>query len=89
MTKVKLRLPFVGRSKWPVGARKKVCSWGKKKKVLDAELWAISEVLGIASKTANVGSTPITIFGDSQKALKAIALPFTRQENRFLRSLIY
>ena len=54
-----------------------------------AELWAISEALGIASKTANIGSTPITIFCNSQKALKAIALPFTCQKNRFLRSLIY
>ena len=61
---------------------------GKNKEILDAELWAISEALDIALKIANP-RTPITIFSDSQKALRAIALPFTSQENRFLRSLVY
>lgn len=56
---------------------------GKAKEILDAELWAISEALAIAKKTVNVGNTPITIFCDSQKVLKAIALPPTYQENRF------
>ena len=36
---------------------------GKKNKILDAELWAISE------------DTPITIFWDSQKALKESSIP--------------
>ena len=42
---------------------------GKNKKILDAELWAISGALGIASKTVNIGRTPITIFCDLQKQL--------------------
>ncbi len=33
--------------------------------------------------------TPVTIFSDSQRALRAIGLPFTSQENRFLRSHVY
>ena len=51
---------------------------GQNKEIIDAERWAVSEALGIASKTARVGITPITIFCDSQK-----------QETRFLRGLIY
>ncbi len=31
----------------------------------------------------------VTIFSDSQKALRAIALPRTCQENWYLRSLVY
>ena len=61
---------------------------GKNKEILDAELWAISEALDIAEKIANP-RTPVTILSDSQKALRAIALPFTSQENCFLRSHVY
>ena len=61
---------------------------GKNKEILDAELWAILEALVIAEKMAGP-RTPITIFSDSQKALKAIALPFTSYENRFLRCQVY
>lgn len=56
---------------------------GKNKEILDAELWAISEVLDIAKKTTNMGNMPTTIFCDLQIALKATALPPTYQENRF------
>ena len=62
---------------------------GKNKEIVDAELWAILEALDIAHKTATVRNIQITIFSDSQKALKAIALPSAYQEYRFLRSLIY
>lgn len=61
---------------------------GKNKEILDAELWAISEALSIASTRTKIGNTPITIFCDSQKALSTIALPYTSQGNRFLRNLI-
>ena len=62
----------------------------KNKEILDAELWAILEALGVAKKeTLNGWNTPITIFCDSQKALKTIQHPPIHQENRFLRSLIY
>ncbi len=61
---------------------------GKNKEVLDVELWAITEALDIAEKLANP-KTPITIFSDSQKALRTIALLFTSQENRFLRGQVY
>ena len=57
------------------------------KEILDAELWAILEALVIAEK-ANP-RTPVTILSDSQKALRAVALPFTSRENRFLRSRVY
>lgn len=46
--------------------------WGKNKDIINAELRVILEALDMA---------PITIFCDSQKALKAIALPLTCQEN--------
>lgn len=63
---------------------------GKNKEILDAELWAILEALGIARKeTINDKDMPITIFCDSQKALKTIQQPPSHQENRVLRSLIY
>ena len=51
------------------------------------ELWATLEALGIAEKSNP--RTPVIILSDSQKALKAIALPFISQENRFVRSRIY
>lgn len=31
----------------------------------------------------------VTIFSDSQNALRAIALPYTSQENWYLKSLVY
>ncbi len=40
-------------------------------------------------ETSNADNTPITIFCDSQKALKAIRYPFSHNENRFLREQIY
>ena len=61
---------------------------GKNKEILDAELWAISEALEIAEKIANP-KMPVTILSDSQKALRAIGLPCTSQENRFLRGHVY
>lgn len=45
---------------------------GKNKKVLDAELWAILKGLEIALKILHKRDTPVTIFCDSQKALKVI-----------------
>ena len=63
---------------------------GKNKEVLDAELWAISNALDIAAKkTSNDKGVPITIFCDSQKALRAIENSPYHKETRFLRSLIY
>lgn len=58
--------------------------------MLDAELWAVLEALDIARKeTLNAKNAPITIFCDSQKAIKAIEHPFIYQGNRFLRNSIY
>lgn len=63
---------------------------GKNKEILDAELWAISDALDAAIReTSNANSTLITIFSDSQKALKVIQHPFSHKENRFLREQIY
>ncbi len=62
---------------------------GRNKEILDAELWAISEALEIAKKLASPRTRSVTIFSDLQKALGAIALPRTSQENRYLRSLLY
>ena len=62
---------------------------GRNKEIFDAELWAISEALEIAKKLASPRTRLVTIFSDSQKALRAIALPRTSQENRYLRSLVY
>ena len=62
---------------------------GKNKEILDAELWAIWEALGIAEKITANFEVSVTIFSDSQRALKAIGLPGTSQENRFLRSQVY
>ena len=52
------------------------------------ELWAISEALDIGLKIANPG-TPITVFFDCQRAMRAIALLSKCQKNRFLRILVY
>ena len=61
---------------------------GKNKEILNAELWAILEALVIAGKMAN-SQISVIILSDSQKALRAIVLPFTFQENRYLRSQVY
>ncbi len=66
-------------AKW----KEKIIFLGKNKEILDAELWAISEALGIAEKMPANSKTPVTIFSDSQRALRAIGLPFTSQENQF------
>lgn len=62
---------------------------GKNNEILDADLWAILEALDTVKKIANAKNTTVTVLCNSQKALKAIALPFTSQEDRFLRSLVY
>lgn len=62
---------------------------GKNKKILDVELQPISEASNVPKKTAKVGNTLIRIFCDSQKALKALAFPYTSQENQFLRGVVY
>ncbi len=62
---------------------------GKNKEILDAELCAILEALDIVKKIANAKNTPVIILCDSQKALGAIALPFTSQKDRFLIGLVY
>ncbi len=63
---------------------------GKNKEVLDAELWAISEALVVATKEIqNSKDAPITVFCDSQKALKAIQHTPSEKENRYVRDLIY
>lgn len=63
---------------------------GENKEILDAELWAILEALGIARKeTPNARHTSINIFCGSQKAPRTIQHPRIHHENWFLRSLIY
>lgn len=61
---------------------------GKNKKTLDAELWAVLEALDIVKRTANLVNTPITIFCDSEKALKAITLSLPSQITDFKRFCI-
>lgn len=63
---------------------------GKNKEVLDAELWATSDALDTAAKeTLNTQNAPITIFCDSQEALRVIEHPPSHKRNRFLRGFIY
>lgn len=63
---------------------------GKNKEIIDAELWAISEALDIAvKKPNNTTNAPVTIFCDSQEALRAIEHPPSHKRNRFLRGSIY
>ncbi len=63
---------------------------GKNKEVLDAELWAISDALDIAAKkTLNITKVPVTVFCDSQEALRVIEHPPLHKRNRFLRGSIY
>ena len=59
----------------------------KNKEVLDAELWAISDALDIAAK--EIPNTSVTIFCDSQEALRVIKRPPSHKQNRLLRGLIY
>ncbi len=62
---------------------------GKNKRILDAELWAILEALGIArKKIQNTRNTSMTIFCDSQ-GLQTIQHPCAHKKNQFLKSLIY
>lgn len=62
----------------------------KNKEVLDAELWAVVKALEIAEKeTENTREIPVTIFCDSQKALKAIQHSPFYKDNHFLRGIIY
>lgn len=56
----------------------------KSKEILDAELWAILEALGITrNETLKARDMPITIFRNSQKALKAIEPPYIHQGTGF------
>ena len=49
---------------------------GKNKEILDVELWAIWKALEIALReTTNMKNVPVTLFYDSQKALKEIIRP--------------
>lgn len=62
---------------------------GKNKEVLDAELLAISDVLDIAAKeTLNIKNVLVTIFCDSQEALRVIKHPPLHERNRFLEGFI-
>lgn len=62
---------------------------GRNKEVLDAELWAILSALEIAGdEIFDSSNTPITIFSDSEKALREIQRPASHK-NRFLRERIY
>ena len=63
---------------------------GKNKEILDAELRATLSTLEIAAKKElNSKDVPITIFCDSQKALRANEHSLYHKENWFLRGLIY
>lgn len=78
---------------WKDGARNQwkdqTVFLGKNKEVLDAELWAILKALEVALKMLNEKDAPVTIFCDSQPALRAIQSTALCNENRFLRNLIY
>lgn len=60
----------------------------KNKEILDTKLLAISKVLDITLKIANCRIL-ITICSDFQKALEAITLFFTSEENQFVQSQMY
>ncbi len=63
---------------------------GKNKLILDAELWAILTALDIALKeTLDAKRASVTIFSDSQRALRVVGDPPTHKEKRFLRSCNY
>ena len=84
------KLPFVGEEKFLMFGKKKAFFWGKNKKILDAELWAILTALDVALKKILVAKNPsVTIFSDSQRALRVFGNPSSHKENRFLRSYIY
>lgn len=57
----------------------------KDKEIVDAEILVILKAFVITGKMVNF-QILITILSDFQKALKAIALSFTFQENCFQRS---
>lgn len=62
---------------------------GKNMEIVDAEQCVISITLDItAKKTLNANDIPVTIFCDSQKALKVVRSPISYKKNRFLRGLI-
>ena len=77
--------------------RKSLDSWkekgvflGNNKEILDAELWAILTALDVALKeTLDAKDTSVTIFSDSQRALRVVGNPSSHKENRLLRSCIY
>ena len=54
---------------------------GKNKEILDAELWAISEALVVATKEIPNAKIPITMFCDLEKALTAIQHAPAKREN--------
>ena len=58
--------------------------------MLHAKLWAVVKALKIPGKEIeNIRKSLVTVFCDSQKALKAIQhLPFYKK-NRFLTGIIY
>lgn len=59
-------LLFVGETKSLTDGEKSVFFFWKNKEILDAELWAISDVLDVATnETLNAKDTPIVIFCDS------------------------
>lgn len=61
---------------------------GKNKELEDAELWAIFKGLEVASQVLNEGNAPVTIFSDSQKALRELQHTNAHNKNRFLKNLI-
>ena len=87
---VGLGLLYIGKKKGLACGKKKGIFLGKNKEILDEELWAISNALDIvAKKTLNTRDIPITIFCDSQKALRVIEHSLYHKESRFLKGLIY
>ena len=61
----------------------------KNKEALDTELWAILKALEVALKVLDKKEAPVTIFCDSQRALRTIQSTASCNKNRFLRNLIY
>lgn len=63
---------------------------GENKKILDAELWAISIALEAAKReTGGNFSAPITVFTNSREALATSQQSFPRTGSPYLRGLIY
>ena len=61
---------------------------GKKKKTLNAELWAILKALEVALKVLGKKEAPVTIFCNSQKVVRTIQSTTSCNESQFLRNLI-